>query len=296
MSDGEIEMKTNKSIFCPSQRYIQTLEQLNNQCLQFPSVDWNYMFKTQKNEINFGMRVILIDWLISVANKLRHRVRTIFLTVEILDRYLSVVPITRPNLQLVGAAAIWIAAKCEEIYFCSGRDLVAFADKCFTLSDLLQMERNILTTLSFNTVYSTSWDYAQLFLTGLPRSYQTSEMELRIAYLLQASLLQRSALLFKPICLAAAACFIAIQAKKKPPEEKEKEKASPVKPGNPACIDVPNALLFMSSMTNYSENVLALEREEILKNHHFLFNTKCDSLRAICTGPKWKNVALLNFD
>ena len=41
---------------------------------------------------------------------------TLFLAVNIIDRYLSIVNINRRNLQLVGVTAMQIAGKYEEIY------------------------------------------------------------------------------------------------------------------------------------------------------------------------------------
>lgn len=41
---------------------------------------------------------------------------TLFLAVSYLDRYLSLIPVTRTRLQLVGVTCLLLAAKYEEIY------------------------------------------------------------------------------------------------------------------------------------------------------------------------------------
>ncbi len=41
---------------------------------------------------------------------------TLFLAVSYLDRYLSLIPVTRNLLQLVGVTCLLLAAKYEEIY------------------------------------------------------------------------------------------------------------------------------------------------------------------------------------
>merc|ERR1712157_219234 len=66
-------------------------------------------------DINGKMRAILIDWLVEVHMKYHLRPETLFLTVNIVDRYLSLKPIARKKLQLLGVVAMLIAAKFEEI-------------------------------------------------------------------------------------------------------------------------------------------------------------------------------------
>lgn len=49
------------------------------------------------------MRAILIDWLVEVHLKFKLMPETLFLTVNLIDRFLALKPVTRRNLQLVGA-------------------------------------------------------------------------------------------------------------------------------------------------------------------------------------------------
>ena len=74
----------------------------------------NYM-DCQK-DINPSMREILNDWLIEVHLKFGLLPETLFLTVNLIDRYLSTKSIYRNKLQLVGVTAMLIASKYEEIY------------------------------------------------------------------------------------------------------------------------------------------------------------------------------------
>ncbi|KAK5887621.1 hypothetical protein CesoFtcFv8_016212 [Champsocephalus esox] len=67
-------------------------------------------------EITNGMRVILVDWLVEVVQEYRLRSETLHLAVNYLDRFLSATALVkRGKLQLVGTAALMIAAKYEEI-------------------------------------------------------------------------------------------------------------------------------------------------------------------------------------
>ena len=62
------------------------------------------------------MRAILLDWLIEVHMGFKFREDTLFLTIHIIDTYLSVKKIERCNLQLLGITALFIACKQNEIY------------------------------------------------------------------------------------------------------------------------------------------------------------------------------------
>ena len=67
-------------------------------------------------DINHSMRSILVDWLVEVAEEYKLLPQTLYLTVNYIDRFLSVMSVRREKLQLVGTACMLIASKFEEIY------------------------------------------------------------------------------------------------------------------------------------------------------------------------------------
>ena len=69
-----------------------------------------------QTEINSKMRKILIDWLIDVHLKYRLLPETLFIAINLIDRYAQRTTITRRKYQLVGVTCLMIAAKYEEIY------------------------------------------------------------------------------------------------------------------------------------------------------------------------------------
>ena len=77
------------------------------QAVKFWVPNQNYM--TNQPDINEKMRKILIDWLLKVHSKFKLLPETLYLTVNIIDRYLSYEVITRKSLQLVGVTAMHIA-------------------------------------------------------------------------------------------------------------------------------------------------------------------------------------------
>lgn len=69
-----------------------------------------------QTEINERMRAILTDWLIEVHYRLMLMPETLYLTVYIIDQYLSLENVPRKELQLVGVSAMLIACKYEETW------------------------------------------------------------------------------------------------------------------------------------------------------------------------------------
>jgi G2/mitotic-specific cyclin-B, other len=73
-------------------------------------------FMDSQQDVNEKMRAILIDWLVEVHLKFKLVPETLYLTVNLIDRYLERVEVMRDKLQLVGVTAMLIASKYEEIY------------------------------------------------------------------------------------------------------------------------------------------------------------------------------------
>ncbi|KAL8092589.1 hypothetical protein AgCh_034739 [Apium graveolens] len=67
-------------------------------------------------EINKKMRVILVDWLIEIHKKIDLMPETIYLTINIIDRYLATKIVARKELQLLGISSMLTASKYEEIW------------------------------------------------------------------------------------------------------------------------------------------------------------------------------------
>jgi hypothetical protein len=86
--------------------------------------------------INERMRSILVDWLVEVHLKFKLVPETLYLTVNIIDRYLERKEVSRPKLQLVGVTALLIASKYEEIYPPELRDLVYICDRAYTRTEV----------------------------------------------------------------------------------------------------------------------------------------------------------------
>lgn len=87
-------------------------------------------------ELSDIMRAILVDWLAEVHLKFRLVPETLYLTINIVDRYLSRATVSKKNLQLIGVTSLMIAAKYEEIYPMGLDDLVYICDSAYNRSDV----------------------------------------------------------------------------------------------------------------------------------------------------------------
>lgn len=95
------------------------------------------------------MRSVLMDWLVQVHGRFSLLPETLFLCVNYIDRFLSCKIVSLGKLQLVGATAIFIAAKYEEINCPSVQEVVYMVDGGYTIDEILKAERFMLSMLQF---------------------------------------------------------------------------------------------------------------------------------------------------
>jgi len=111
----------------------------------------NYM-DTQK-ELSWQMRGVLIDWLVNLHGTFRMLPETLFICVNIVDRFLSCRVVSLVRFQLVGVASLFIAAKFEEMCCPSVDELVRVCDEGYTTTQVLKAEAYILKALGFDLSY-----------------------------------------------------------------------------------------------------------------------------------------------
>lgn len=146
-----------------------------------------YGYMKRQSDINEKMRAILVDWLIEVHYKFKLNPETLFITVNIIDRYLTKAVVKRQLLQLVGVTAMLIASKYEDIYPPPIGDFVYITDNAYTQNDILEMEHDILKTLEFNTTFPSTF----LFLNQYAKLSKADDMTFALArYLIELPLIE----------------------------------------------------------------------------------------------------------
>ncbi|EPS62422.1 hypothetical protein M569_12366, partial [Genlisea aurea] len=159
-------------------------------------------------EINGKMRAILVDWLIEVHRKFELMPESLYLTVNILDRFLSVRTVSRRELQLVGISSMLIACKYEEIWAPEVNDFVAISDNAYIREQVLKMEKTILEKLDWYLTVPTCYVFLVRFAkASIPSD---SEMENMTFFLAELGLSNYSTIIeYSPSKLSASAVYAA---------------------------------------------------------------------------------------
>ncbi|KAH1065013.1 hypothetical protein J1N35_030000 [Gossypium stocksii] len=184
--------------------YIDDLYQFYKKAECTSCVPPNYM--EQQYDINQRMRGILIDWLIEVHYKFELMEETLYLTINLIDRFLAVKQIARKKLQLVGVTAMLLACKYEEVSVPVIEDLVLISDKAYSRQEVLDMEKLMINTLQFNLSVPTPYVFMRRFLKA---AQSNKKLELLSFFMIELCLVEYEMLKFPPSLLAAAAIFTA---------------------------------------------------------------------------------------
>ena len=230
--DGVLDTLDGKSLWNEYDAYMRLLERQ-------PLVRVRRQYFDPRWEIRPHMRSIVVDWLSGVHHRLRLLSETFYIAVQLLDRYtqLNVQPvdavhkqscapstpiptpaaggsvgsdnvlITKRNFQLVGATALFIACKYEEMYAPTISDMLYMMENAYGASELKRMERSMLQNLK----YFTGQPYALLFLRRYSRAARVEQHHHNAAkYILELSLLDHGLMHVEPSKMAAAALLLSL--------------------------------------------------------------------------------------
>lgn len=163
----------------------------------------NYMEK--QGDIKWSMRAILVDWLIEVHAKFYLLPETLFLAINIVDRFLSLRVVSLIKLQLVGITAMFIAAKYEEIMAPSVEAFIYMSDGGYSEAEVLKAERYMLGVLEFNLGYPNPLN----FLRRISKADDYDLATRTVAkYLMEVPMLDHRFLEYPPSQIAAAAMWL----------------------------------------------------------------------------------------
>ncbi|KAJ7034983.1 cyclin [Mycena alexandri] len=124
---------------------LQTLSDILPQEKMMPGAD----YMDHQNEITWAMRQTLVDWLLQVHLRYHMLPETLWIAVNIVDRFLTHRTVSLIKLQLVGVTAMFVAAKYEEILAPSVDEFVFMTDHGYNKEEILKGERIMLQTLEF---------------------------------------------------------------------------------------------------------------------------------------------------
>ncbi|KAJ1787985.1 G2/mitotic-specific cyclin, partial [Coemansia sp. RSA 2399] len=166
--------------------------------------DESYMSK--QNELTWEMRRVLVNWIVQIHYQLRMLPETLYLAVNIIDRFLSKRQVSVDKLQLVGLTGLLIACKYEEMTTPHVQDFAYLAGNCYKIPEIMNAEVFMLRVLDFNMSYPSPLT----FLRRVSKAEQYNMQTRTVAkYLMEICLVDHRMLKFSPSHIAAAGTCLA---------------------------------------------------------------------------------------
>ncbi|KAE9606269.1 hypothetical protein Lal_00025485 [Lupinus albus] len=159
-------------------------------------------------DINIKMRSILFDWLVEVHRKFELMPETLYLTLNIVDRFLSMKAVPRRELQLVGISSMLMACKYEEIWAPEVNDFVCISDNAYVRENILIMEKTILSELEWYLTVPTPYVFLVRYIKASTPS--DKKIEDMVFFLAELSLMDYPVVIsYCPSLIAASAVYAA---------------------------------------------------------------------------------------
>ncbi|KAI1647807.1 A/B/D/E cyclin [Daldinia loculata] len=159
-----------------------------------------------QDELEWKTRSILVDWMIEVHTRFHLLPETLFLAINIIDRFLSQKVVQLDRVQLVGITAMFIAAKYEEVLSPHVSNYRMVSDDGFSDAEILSAERFILETLNYDLSYPNPMNF-------LRRISKADDYDIQCRtigkFLMEISIVDYRFLAYRPSHVAAGAMYLA---------------------------------------------------------------------------------------
>lgn len=163
-----------------------------------------YMEEMQE-DLQWDHRSTLLDWLVQLHSRFNLLPETLFLSVNIIDRFLSKRTISVSRFQLCGAAALFIAAKYEEINVPTVSQMIYMLGNQYSRDSFLRAEKFMVETLGFEF----GWPGPMSFLRrGSKADDYDNEVRTLAKYFLEITIMDPKFVSSPPSWLAAGAQFL----------------------------------------------------------------------------------------
>jgi Cyclin, N-terminal domain/Cyclin, C-terminal domain len=161
-----------------------------------------------QTEIQWFMRPFLLDFLVEAHSAFQLLPETLFLTINLLDRYCSKRVVYKRHYQLVGCAALLIAAKYgdKKEKVPTIKELRSMCRKLYDDDMFLQMEWHVLSTLGWAIGHPTADIFVKM---AIKDSIYDPEAENLALYILEIALYHRDFVSKQSSSLALAALALA---------------------------------------------------------------------------------------
>lgn len=157
-------------------------------------------------EIEWFMRPFLLDFILDTHLTFKLSPSTLFLAVNLVDRYCSRRVVSKKHYQLVGCTSLWIASKFEDkkSHIPQLNELISMCCNVYEDVMFLQMEGHILNTIEWQVTHASVESFLQLLLGS-----KCSPVLSSIAhYLAEVSMYHKDFFAFRPSVIAN--CCVAL--------------------------------------------------------------------------------------
>jgi len=156
--------------------------------------------------ISMTMRTTVINWIVNVHKKFKLKQETLFLAINVVDRFLATCPVSKDKLTLVAATSLLVASKFEDQWAPLVRDLVYVGSSSFTAAEVRGMENTILNALKFEISVPTVFPF-------LVRSTKAAKLDANstklASYIAEVALHNYSIIKYTPSMIAASSVALA---------------------------------------------------------------------------------------
>ena len=166
------------------------------------------LFKLQNEKyFNEKVRCLIFHWLLANNQKWKLKDETIYLAMNIMDRYISKVKISNNEYQLIAITSYFIATKYEDIYPPDLDTLLGLCKYGYTNEEVLETEYKILKELKFDILYNSSYKFLKFLFTV--SNYQDLKIFYLAQFLLELGIESIEILSYSPCARAVSALFVA---------------------------------------------------------------------------------------
>ncbi|CAF2748745.1 unnamed protein product [Rotaria sp. Silwood2] len=172
---------------------------------QHTPIRQNFLFHRREGTASPQNRSVLIDWLYQVHDRFKLLSDTFHMTIHLIDRYLQIVDVSKHELQLIGSTALLLACKYEEMAIPGMNDFVYVSDNAYSKEDMKEMERRMISTLSFDLGRPLSINYLRRY----SKIIQATDIEHTLGkYLLDLTFIDHAFSHILPSYISACASFL----------------------------------------------------------------------------------------
>ncbi|KAH6908989.1 cyclin [Coprinopsis sp. MPI-PUGE-AT-0042] len=197
--EDEVDMYDTTMVSEYAEEIFEYMEEMEDEVMPNP----DYM--DGQNEITWSMRQTLVDWLLQVHLRYHMLPETLWIAVNIVDRFLTKRVVSLVKLQLVGVTAMFVAAKYEEILAPSVEEFVFMTENGYTKEEILKGERIMLQTLDFRiSHYCSPYSWMRKISKADDYDIQTRTLS---KFLTEVTLLDYRFLRVKPSMVAAIGMY-----------------------------------------------------------------------------------------